>query len=214
MDAGTGPLPVVRAGGLHFILGWVGSLQRRHIGNNWVPMLGLSLLFLLAGAINMVTDRGQGSDPGFLSVGALVVGGLSALWLWRNPSWWVAPRNHYLYLIGGTVAGLALGCFLPFINGTGPWLIVGAAIIVYGCFERFRLLITAGAAVALTGFLALVIHADVWGGALHLVAAGVLAFTANNLHVLRNGRRREAQDSDPGFIGSFEEFDPAEELWP
>ncbi len=177
-------------------------------------MLGLSLLFLFAGAITMVTDRGQGSDPGFLAIGALVVGGLSALWLWRNPSWWVAPRNHYLYLIGGTVAGVALARFLPFLNGTGPWLVLGAAIIVYGYFERFRLLITAGSAVTLAGFLAMLIHADVWGGALHLLAAGVLAFTANNLNVLRNGRRREAQDSDPDFIGSFEEFDPAEALRP
>lgn len=177
-------------------------------------MLGFSLLFLCAGAINMVADRGQGADAGFLGFGELVVGGLSALWLWKNPSWWIAPRNHYLYLIGGTVLGVVLFSLIPFLNGTGPWLVLGASIVVYGWFERFRLLITAGAAVFLAGFLAMLIPADVWGAALHLVTTGVLAFTANNLYVLRNGRRREAQDSDPGFIGSFEEFDPAEALKP
>ncbi|AIY02843.1 hypothetical protein ART_3244 [Arthrobacter sp. PAMC 25486] len=177
-------------------------------------MLGFSLLFLFAGAITMVAERGQGADAGVLAVGALIVGGLSALWLWKNPSWWVAPRNHYLYLIGGSVLGVVLFSLIPFLNGTGPWLVLGAAIVGYGWFERFRLLITAGAAVFFAGFLAMLIHADVWGSALHLVTTGVLAFTANQLYVLRNGRRREAQDSDPGFIGSFEEFDPAEALKP
>lgn len=177
-------------------------------------MLGFSLLFLFAAAITMVADRGQGADAGVLAVGALLVGGLSALWFWRNPSWWVAPRNHYLYLIGGSVVGVVLFSLLPFLNGTGPWLVLGATLVVYGRFERFRLLITAGATVFFAGFLAMLIHADVWGAALQLVTTGVLAFTANQLYVLRHGKRRESQDSNPDFIGSFEEFDPAEALKP
>lgn len=189
-------------------------MQTRHVGNNWVPMLGLSLLFLVAAAANMVTDRGQGADAWTMVAGSLLVGGAGALWLWKHPSWWLAPRNHYLYLLGGTFAGMLLGALVPFLNGTGPWLCIGAAIVVYGYFERFRLLITTGAAVFLSGFLAMLIHADVWGAALHLVACGVLAFTANKLYELRHGRRRESQDSDPGFIGSFEEYDPDEALRP
>lgn len=191
-----------------------GEVQTRHIGNNWVPLLGLSLLFLVGGAISMVAGRGNGASAGFLVLGSGLVAALSALWLWKNPSWWLAPRNHYLYLLGGTALGVVLLSLIPFLNGAGPWLVLGAAIGVYGWFERFRLLMTTGAAVAFAGFLAMVIHADVLGGALHLLTTGVLAFAANKLYVLRNGRRRESQDSSPDFIGSFEEFDPEEALKP
>lgn len=189
-------------------------MQTRHVGNNWVPLFGLSLLFLAAAAISMVSERGNGADARFLALGMVLVAALSAGWFWKNPSWWLAPRNQYLYLAGGTVGGTVLFSFIPFLHGTGPWLVLGAAIIVYGYFERFRLLVTTGVAVLVTGLLAMAIHADVWGGALHLLTTGVLAFAANKLYVLRNGRRREAQDSDPDFIGSFEEFDPNEALRP
>lgn len=189
-------------------------MQTRHIGNNWVPLLALSFLFLVSGAISMVAERGNGADARFFVVGSLFAAVLSGAWLWRHPSWWLAPRKHYLYLAGGTALGIILSALMPFLNGTGPWLVLGAAIIVYGHFERLRLLMTVGGAVAFTGFLAMVIHADVWGGALHLLTTAVLAFAANKLYVLRNGRRRESQDSDPGFIGSFEEFDPEEALRP
>jgi hypothetical protein len=189
-------------------------VQTRHIGNNWFPLLGLSFLFLVSGAISMVTQRGNGAGAGFLVAGSLVVGALSAAWLWRNPSWWLAPRNHYLYLAGGTLLGIFLSALIPFLNGAGPWMILGAGVMVYGYFERLRLLMTVGGAVAFTGFLTALIQADVWGGAMHLLTCALLAFAANKLYVLRHGRRREAQDSDPGFIGSFEEFDPNEALRP
>ncbi|WP_207345581.1 hypothetical protein [Arthrobacter sp. E3] len=170
----------------------------------------MSLLFLFSGAISMMAERGNGVDAPFFVAGSLLAGALSALWLWRNPSWFLAPRNHYLYLAGGTVAGIILSALIPFLHGAGPWLVLGAGLVVYGCFERLRLLITAGGAVAFMGLLAMLIHADVWGGALHLLTTGVLAFAANKLHVLRHGRRRESLDSAPDFIGSFEEFDEEE----
>lgn len=191
-----------------------GAVQTRHVGNNWIPFLGLSFLFLLGGAISMVTARGNGASAAFFVAASLVVGALSAAWLWKNPSWWLAPRNHYLYLSGGTVAALLLSPLPAFLNGAGPWLVMGVSLIVYGRFEQLRLLVTAGGAVTFTGFLAAFIHADVLGGALHLFTAGILAFAANRLYVLRHGRRRETQDSDPSFIGSFEEFDPNEALRP
>ncbi len=189
-------------------------MQTRHIGNNWVPLLGMSFLFLLGSAISMMTQRGNGAPAGFFVVGSLVLVALSAAWLWRHPSWWLAPRKDYLYLAGGTAVGMMLTALIPFLNGAGPWFILGAAIIVYGYFERLRLLMTVGGAVAFTGLLTMLIHADVWGGALQLLTAALLAFGSNKLHVLRHGRRRESQDSDPGFIGSFEEFDPEEALRP
>lgn len=189
-------------------------MKTRHIGNNWVPLLGLSLLFLVAGAISMVVERGNGADARFFVVGSLLVGAVSAMWLWRNPSWFIAPRNHYLFLLGGTLLGIVLSALIPFLHGAGPWLVLGAGIAVYGYFERLRLLITVGAATAFTAVLTMLIHADVWGGALHLATTAVLAFAANKLYVLRNGKRREAQDSEPDFIGSFEEFDPEEALRP
>ena len=171
-------------------------------------------MFLLGAAISMVTARGNGANAAFFVAASLVVGALSLAWLWKNPSWWLAPRNHYLYLAGGTVAALLLSALLPFLNGAGPWLVLGIGLMVYGRFEQLRLLITVGGAMTLTGFLAAVIHVDVLGGALHLLTAGIVAFAANRLHVLRHGRRRETLDSDPGFIGSFEEFDPHEALRP
>ncbi|ALV47189.1 hypothetical protein MB46_18530 [Arthrobacter alpinus] len=189
-------------------------MQTRHIGNNWVPLLGMSFLFLLGSAISMMTLRGNGASSGFFVLASLLLAVLSAAWLWKNPSWWLAPRNHYLYLAGGALVGMILVSLIPFLNGAGPWFILGGAVIVYGHFERLRLLMTIGGAVAFTGFLTMVIHADVWGGALQLLTAALLAFGSNKLHVLRHGRRREAQDSDPDFIGSFEEFDPDEALRP
>lgn len=189
-------------------------MKTRHIGNNWVPLLGLSLLFLVSGAISMVTERGNGAFSGIFVAGTLVIGAASAGWLWKHPSWWLAPRKDYLYLAGGTLLGVLLSALIPFLHGCGPWVVLGAAIVTYGKFERFRFLMTVGGAVGFAGLLALVIHADVFGGAMHLFSAGILAFAANKLYVLRHGSRRESQDSDPGFIGSFEEFDPEEALRP
>lgn len=189
-------------------------MQTRHVGNNWVPFLGLSFLFLLGGAISMVTARGNGANASFFIAASFVVGALSCAWLWKNPSWWLAERNHYLYLAGGTALGMVLTALMPFLNGAGPWLALGGGLIVYGRFEQLRLLVTVGGAVTFTGFLAALIHADVLGGGLHLLTAGILTFAANRLYVLRHGRRRESQESDPGFIGSFEEFDPEEALRP
>ncbi|WP_192841597.1 hypothetical protein [Arthrobacter sp. ERGS1:01] len=182
-------------------------MKSRHVGNNWVPLVCLSLLFLFSGALSMMVQRGNGAIPGFFALGTLVAGIVSAGWLWRHPSWWLAERKNYLYLAGGTVAGVLLTALIPFLNGCGPWVVLGAAVITYGVFERLRLLVTVGGAVAFAGFLALVIRADVWGGALHLICAVILAFGANRLYVLRHGRPREVQDSDPSFIGSFEEFE-------
>lgn len=191
-----------------------GAVQTRHVGNNWVPLLGMSLLFLCCGAVSMVAQRGNGADARIFILATLLLGVLCAAWFWKNPSWWLESRNHYLYLAGGTLLGVMVTAPIPFLHGAGPWLVLGAALIVYGRFEQFRLFITVGAAVACTGLLAVVIHADVWGGALHLLTAAILAFGANKLHELRHGRRRESQDSDPDFIGSFEEFDPNEALRP
>ncbi len=212
MNAGAGPAACARPrpAWLVWTVWEAGTVKTRHVGNNWVPMLGLSFLFLVSLAISMVAEKGNGADARFFVAGAIVVGALSAAWLWKHPSWWLAPRNHYLYLAGGTGLGIVLFALIPFLNGAGPWLAIGAAVAVYGRFEQLRLLVTVGGAVAVTGFLAAVIHVDVLGGAMHLVAVGALAFAANKLYVLRHGRRRESQDSDPGFIGSFEEFDPNE----
>lgn len=171
-------------------------------------------MFLATGAFSMMTGRGNGSAAGFLVLGTLVTALVSAAWYWRHPSWWIAPREHYLYLAGGTLAGVVLTALIPFLHGCGPWVVIGAAIITYGVFEQFRLFITVGGGVALSGLVALVIHADVVGGAMHLATVILLAFAANKLYVLRHGRRRESLDSDPGFIGSFEEFDPEEEFRP
>lgn len=209
MSAEAGPTRWCAPGSLHEVGDWLEgkAVQTRHVGNNWVPLLCFALLFLAAGAISMVMDRGNGADVGFLAAGMLLVGLPSAAWLWKNPSWWLAPRNHYLYLMGGAAVATMLLALVPFLNGTGPWLVLGAAIIVYGRFERFRLLQTAGGTVLATGLLTMLFHADVLGGAMHLVATAVLAFSANKLYVLRHGRRRESQDSEPDFIGSFKEFD-------
>lgn len=199
---------------IQMIWGGQRAVQTRHVGNNWVPLVGFALLFLISGAISMVADRGNGADAGFFAAGTLLVGAGSAAWLWKHPSWWIVPRNHYLYLAGGTVVGVVLFALLPFLNGAGPWLVLGAAIVIYGYFERLRLLMTVGSGVVLTGLLAVLIRTDIWGGALHLLTAAMLAIGANRLHILRHGRRREAADSEPDFIGTFEEFDRDEALRP
>lgn len=185
-------------------------MRKGQVGNNWFPLLCLSLLFLFVGAASMMAVRGNGSSVASFETAFVLAGLVIAGWLWRNPSPWPAePKKKYLYLLAGTVVGVFLFGLIPFFNGCGPWIVVGAALTYYGVLERFRLLITTGAVVAATGGLAMV-HADVWGGALHLLTAVVLAFAANRLYVLKNGKRREERDADPGFIGAFEEFDADE----
>lgn len=182
-------------------------MRSRHVGNNWFPLLGLALLFLAAGALTTMSNSGYGSAPRFFAVGTMVWAVASAVWWWLNPSWWLAPRKHLLYLAAGTLAGVLLSSMVPFLRGCGPWLVLGAALTVFGVFERTRILITTGAVVAFTGLLAALVTADVWGGAMHLISTAVLTFTANKLYALRNGRRREAQDAAPDFIGSFEDVE-------
>lgn len=179
----------------------------RHVGNNWVPLLYMSFLFLFTGAISMMTDRGNGAAPGSFVLGYMLTNVASALWLWRHPSWGLAPRYYYLYLTVGTLIGVLLSAMLPFLNGTGPWLVIGGSLLAYGIFERLRLLVTLGGTLVFTGLLAAFIHVELWGGAFQLITAFVLAFAANRLYVIRNGRRRESADSDPSFIGTFQEYD-------
>ena len=187
-------------------------MQTRHVGNNWVPLVCLAVVLLFGGALSMMGSRGNGSAPGFVVFGTLVTAAVSALWWRKNPSWWLAPRNYYYYLAGGTLAGVLLSALIPGLNGAGPWFILGASVGVYGYFERLRLLVTVGSAVSFTAFIAMISRADILGGALHLLAAAILSFAAYKLHVLRHGRRREVQDTDPSFIGSFQEYDEDERV--
>ncbi|WP_125610184.1 hypothetical protein [Specibacter cremeus] len=168
----------------------------------------MTLLFLAAGAITTVTNN-SGSVPRFFVVGAIIWSVVCAVWYWRNPSWWLAPARNYAYLAGGTVLGVLLLALVPFLRGCGPWLVLAAAVIVYGVWERTRLIVTTGAVLAGAGLLAWLVTADVWAGALHLVSTVALAFATNRLYTLKYGRRRESQKADPGFIGRFEEVDDA-----
>ena len=185
-------------------------MRTRHVGNNWVPLFCLSLVFLTAGAATMVAARGKGSSVATFEALLPVAAAVSALWLWRNPSWWIAPAKHYLYLLGALIAGVFLTGLIPLFNGCGPWILTGGALLAYGHLERLRLLVTTGTVVTVMGFLAMVVPVDIWGAAMHVLCAAVLAVVGNRLYVLRNGQRRQASDSDPGFIGSFEEFDDEE----
>lgn len=185
-------------------------MRIRHVGNNWFPLLAYAFVFLFSGAFSMVTDRGNGAVGGFFAILSLIAAAVSAAWLLKHPSWWLAPRNYYLNVGGGALAATIITAFMPFLHGTGPWLVLGASLIAYGRFEQLRLLVTVGGAVTITGLLTLLIHVDVWGGAMHLLTTGILAFAAHRLYVLRHGRRRESLDSAPDFIGIFEDVDPNE----
>ena len=186
-------------------------MRPRHAGNNWFPLLGLTLLFLAAGALTTMSNNGYGSVPRFFVAATVIWAAVSAIWLWLNPSEWPAPARHYLYLVGALIGGVLLTSILPFLRGCGPWMVIGGALIAYGRFEKIRLIVTTGAITAVSGFLAAVVTADVWGGAMHLLTTAALAFAANRLYLMKHGRRRESQDADPSFIGSFEEFDPEDQ---
>lgn len=160
--------------------------------------------------MSMMTSNGRSASAQFFLLMLVPLAGISALWLKSHQSSWRSPRNHYLYLLGGTVAAALVLAVMPFLNGYGPWLAIGAGIAVYGYLERFRLLVTTGISVFLAGLLAAVFHVDVIGGALHLAAAAALAFASNRLHVMLHGRRREESDAAPDFIASFREYDADE----
>lgn len=186
-------------------------MRPRHVGNNWFPLLGLTLIFLAAGALTTMTNNGYGSAPRFFVAATLVWSVVSAVWLWLNPSTWPAPKRHYLYLVAALIGGVLLTSIVPFLRGCGPWMVVGGALIAYGRFEKTRLIVTTGVITTVAGLLAAIVTADVWGGAMHLLTTAALAFAANKLYAMKHGRRRESHDADPGFIGSFEEFDPKDQ---
>ncbi|WP_026556790.1 hypothetical protein [Arthrobacter sp. 35W] len=177
----------------------------RHAGNNWVPLLGLSLLFLLGAAVDLVTNPTYGAVPQYFVVASLLWGACSALWLWKHPSTWGEEPKKYLYLVAAVLAGVLLGSLLPFLRGCGPWLALAGGLVAYGVFERTRILVTAGAGVAVAGLLSAVVAAPVWGGLMHALAAAICAFAANRLHLLRHGRRRTVHEEDIDVLDFLQE---------
>ena len=53
------------------------------------------------------------------------------------------------FTLGPLQTAILLLALVPFLNGAGPWLAIGAAVAVYGRFEQLRLLVTVGGAVAM-----------------------------------------------------------------
>ncbi|WP_427016311.1 hypothetical protein ACQCSX_16305 [Pseudarthrobacter sp. P1] len=179
----------------------------RHVGNNWFPMLGLSLVFLLGAAVELVGNSTYGAAPRYFVFASLAWGAGSALWLWKNPSAWPAEGRKYLYLGAAALAGVVLGAMLPFLNGCGPWLALAGSLVYYGNLERARVIVTAGAASAAAGLLAAMVSASVWGGLMHALAAVVCAFASSRLHLLRHGRRRARQHEDIDVLDFLQDDD-------
>lgn len=162
----------------------------RQAGNNWLPMTGLSLLFLSGGAADLST----GANGTLISLhyvfGSMLLAVVTWLWFTRRKPALLGSYQAYRYLAGAVGFGILLaGAVEPF-RGLGPWLVLSAGLFAYGILEHARILTSTGAASAVLGLLALLSGWPVLAGLLQGLCAGFCALAALRLHIMRHGRRK------------------------
>lgn len=162
----------------------------RHVGNNWLPLTGLSLLFLSGGAADLSTGSDGASIALHYVLGSMLLA--VAIWIWflrRKPAL-MASFKAYLYLACSVEFGIFLAGSIEPFRGWGPWLVLGAGLVGYGVLERARILISSGAAIVLCAFLALSLDLPVLPGLLQGLSAVICAIAAVRLHAMAHGARK------------------------
>ena len=167
----------------------------RHVGNNWVPMLGMAVLFLGGAAVALMSNS-DGAVPPYYLVNGLLLSAVTGIWFLRHRPALLGTTKAYLYTLGGMEAGLLFGGLIGPLSGCGPWLALGAGVVAYGILERARIIVTAGAVAFAGAFLAAAVSAPVVGGALQTAAAAGFAVAAYRLHMMKHGRRPPRRDVD------------------
>ena len=175
------------------------------VGNNWVPMAGVSALFVGGAVAGLIAGDNTGAVAAYFVVATLVLILLAAPWLVRNPP--AINANSGTYLILAVVLELAalLGGSIAALRGLGGWLVLGAGLVAYGLLERGRVMVTAGAFAVLAGVVAVVAHQSWLTVSLQLVTAAVFALAAGRLRQLLLSHRQVPDDAPespaPAFPG-------------
>ena len=168
------------------------------VGNNWVPMAGVSALFLGGAAASLLAGDNTGAVAAYFVVATLVLILLAAPWLVRNPP--AINANSGTYLILAVVLELAalLGGSIAALRGLGGWIVLGAGLVAYGLLERGRVMVTAGSFAMLAGVVAVVAHQAWLTLTLQLLTAAIFALAAGRLrHLLLTERRAPEGSTGP-----------------
>ncbi|MCZ2402823.1 hypothetical protein IV498_06405 [Paenarthrobacter sp. Z7-10] len=169
-------------------------MSSRHVGNNWVPLVGMSALFLGGAAVDLMSTSNIAAVSAYYAFGTLLLVVVTAIWFFRHPPALLGAWKAYLYTVCAIGAGVLFTSTVAPLNGCGTWLILGGACIYYGVLERARVIVTAGAASVLMALPAAFITAPVWGGALQAIAAAAVVTAGYRLHLTKYGRRTPGRD--------------------
>lgn len=168
----------------------------RHVGNNWVPMMGMAVLFLGGAAVALVSNSDDGAVPSYYLLNGLLLTVITGLWFLRHRPALLGTTKAYLYTLGGTELGLLIGGLVGPLRGCGPWLALGIGVVAYGVLERARVIVTAGVVAFVAAVLAASISAPVVGGALQTATAAGFTVAAYRLHLMKHGRRPPRREVD------------------
>lgn len=171
-------------------------MDARQVGNSWVPVLGLGVLFLTGAAADLMDPEGDGAVAPHYVVGTLLLTLLTALWFLRHPPALRGTRGAYGLVAVLIEAGVLLGGAGGALRGCMPWLILGLGTAWFGRLERARAIVAAGVVTACAGLLAVLIDVPVLSGVLQGLTATVFGVLAWRLYVMKHGRREPPRGVD------------------
>jgi hypothetical protein len=171
-------------------------VQSRQVGNNWLPLTGLALLFLSGAAADLSTGSDGGSVALHYVFGSMLLAAVTWIWFLRRKPALLASFKAYLYLACAVEFGIFLAGAIEPLRGWGPWLVLGLGLLGYGVLERARILVSAGVVTVICAILAVLIQAPVLPGLLQGVCAIACAAAALRLHAMAYGRRKPRRAID------------------
>lgn len=173
-----------------------GAVSSRHVGNSWVPMLGLAFLFLSGAAADLMDPGRNGAVPAHYAFGSLVIALVTAGWFLRHPPGLFGTKGAYLLLSALAVAGSLFGGALEGLRGCAAWLVLGIAVTWFGRLERTRITVTSGVVAVVAALMAILVDVPVLSGILQGATAVTFATLSWRLYILRHGRRRPRRAVD------------------